>query len=160
MKWTILRQLSQSQAVYWAFGLWIPVITGVLLARAGALVTQYPDFARIHYPSVVFSAFLLALAGTAWAIFATVCNLAPDAAIREHKSQAEYLEKCQKAYSGDDWPPIFTALVQKWERTNRLNLTDVALVTVLLVLAFTLAALAFWHLLTAISPLIAILIHR
>ena len=156
MRWTTLRSLARAQSIPWAFGLWIPASVGVLIARAGSLVATYPVLARIDYPRVVMCALLFAMAGTAWAVFAALCEIIPDSAIREHKSQTEYLEKRNKAYSGDEWPAIFTLIVEKWERDNRLSPVATLTVAILPVVAFILTVFAAYELGTAIFPLLTV----
>lgn len=146
MKWTSLRSLSQAQAIYWMIGLWVPVITGIIVIRASALVGQYPSLSLINYPDAILAALLLACAGTIWAIFSTITHALPPRQIREHRSKEEYLEKVQKSVGDNsEWPAIYTTLVETWEKDDRIGVPTVIVVSasLLMAIAFILGAMFF-----------------
>ncbi len=155
MRWTGLRSLAEAPAIYWAFGLWIPVIASILVARAGALVKAFPDLARLDYPRAIAAAVLFAVAGTIWGIFATLCRIVPDRTIREHKSLEEYLERRQKAYlDPDEWPAVYTEIVVRWHHDDRIGPLFAVVLTFLLATMLALVLFGAYHLVRAALPLL------
>ena len=158
--WKHVETFASSISIRWAYGLWIPVITSVLISRSSQLTATYPSLLLINYPLAVGAALSMALSAAFWAAFATMSGSRPPRIIRENLGRDSYIEKIAKTFGSEpDWDLIYSEHIQKWDREDQLSRSDKKVMAVLALLAATLSSAAVFLLILSLLQFLPSIFH-